>query len=184
MARANGSKAECGGACRTANSRRGPLPERTPFPHFRLPLAANPRVDQKGDRGHCGRHRQGDGVDQQRWDPSRPRRCPSLLSPTMHARPPTSRPPLSVHPSRTRTNRRCRHCCNFHRRRGPELAILNQCRREYPTIIVGASAVAFATLSILRGRKTRTLMNLVIGGGFAQVGVSYLEIQDRKAKRG
>mmetsp|Transcript_34223 Transcript_34223/g.79065 ORF Transcript_34223/g.79065 Transcript_34223/m.79065 type:complete len:180 (+) Transcript_34223:50-589(+) len=65
-----------------------------------------------------------------------------------------------------------------------ELAILNQCRREYPTIIVGVSAVAFATVSILRGRKTRTLMNLVIGGGFAQVGVSYLEIQDRKAKRG
>lgn len=67
---------------------------------------------------------------------------------------------------------------------GPELAILNQYRREYPTIIVGVSAVTFATLSILRGRKTRTLMNLVIGGGFAQVGVSYLEIQDRKAKRG
>ena len=110
--------------------------------------------------------------------------APPLLSPAMHACPPTSRPPLSVHHSRTRTNRRCRHRCKFHRRRGPELAILNQCRREYPTIIVGVSAVAFATVSILRGRKTRTLMNLVIGGGFAQVGVSYLEIQDRKAKRG
>ena len=61
-----------------------------------------------------------------------------------------------------------------------ELAILNQYRREYPSVIVGAAAVTFASISILRGSKLRTLSNLLIGGGFGQVGVSYMEIQDRK----
>ena len=32
-------------------------------------------------------------------------------------------------------------------------------------------------------KKTRTLMNLLVGGGIAQLGVSYLEIQDKKAKK-